>query len=168
MKPPKEIAQEIALRPRFKIELEYPKEQALSWFAEAKEHTDAYIVHCVDDHVFIKIPKEKQHFWSPQLDIEIISFEDNHCTLHGLFGPKPSVWTLFMFIHFLVATLFIGMGIWVYTQISLGAPYAVQLTVMALLVLLWFVLYFAGRMGKATGHDEMLELYQFMKGVLRN
>ncbi|GAB5399053.1 MAG: hypothetical protein Aureis2KO_06380 [Aureisphaera sp.] len=168
MKQPKEIANEIVLRPRFQMELDHPKERVISWFEEAKENTKEYVIHCIDDHVFIKIPKAKQHFWSPQLDIEVISFEENHCTLHGLFGPKPSVWTLFMFIHFLVATLFIGMGIWVYTQISLDAPFAVQLTVMGLLVILWFVLYFAGRMGKATGHDEMLELHHFMKNVLKH
>ncbi|MBX2827934.1 MAG: GTP-binding protein [Flavobacteriaceae bacterium] len=167
MKPPQEIANEIVLRPRFKIELDCAKELALSWFEEARQQPSPFVVHCIDDHVFIKVPKEKQHFWSPQLDLEITSFEKDHCTLHGLFGPKPSVWTLFMFIHFLVATLFIGIAIWAYTQISLGEPYAVQLTVMGLLILLWFVLYFAGRMGKATGQDEMLELYQFMQGILK-
>ena len=167
MTQPKEIVNEIVLRPRFKIELDYPIHIALGLFGEAKKNTEKFIVQCIDDHVFIKIPKEKQHFWSPQLDLEIIDKLDRTCVVHGLFGPKPSVWTLFMFIHFLVATLFIGMGVWAYSNLSLNNPYALQVTIMGLMILIWVVLYFAGRMGKEAGRKEMIQLHDFMKSTLK-
>ena len=121
----------------------------------------------VDHHVFLKIPKHLQHFWSPQLDLEITSFEEGKTTLRGLFGPKPAVWTMFMFFHFAVASLFIAFGIRAYTNASLDSPYLLQLVFMGLMVITWFVLYFAGRMGKQAGKKEMLKLYGFMKQTLQ-
>jgi len=160
------VPNEIVLRPRFKIELNCSNQEVLQAFAEAGATNDYFVVNRVDDHVFIKIPESDQHFWSPQLDLEIIQFEEGECTLHGLFGPKPAVWTMFMFFHFVVAGLFIGFGIWSYTRASLEEPYIVQVFLMGLMVLLWFVLYYAGRIGKATGKDQMHLLHGFMKDTL--
>jgi hypothetical protein len=160
------LSNEVVLRPRFRIELECSSEEALQAFEAAKKSNAEIVTTCVDDHVFLKIPKEKQHYWSPQLDLEITSFEEGKTFLRGVFGPKPAVWTMFMFLHFAVACLFIGFGIWAYTSMALDEPYAVQLLLMFLMVLAWFGLYFAGRMGKAKGRPEMYQLYGFMKDVL--
>lgn len=160
------LSNEVVLRPRFKIELDRSNEDALAAFEKVKANTRDFVITRVDDHIFLKIPKEKQHYWSPQLDLEIVSFEEGKSQLHGVFGPKPTVWTLFMFLHFGVATLFIGFGIWAYTKVTLDETYSVQLMLMGLMVLAWFALYFAGRMGKAAGKDEMHLLYNFMKETL--
>jgi len=161
-----ELGDEIVLRPRFKIELNHSNETVLSAFEASKDSTKGIVLLRIDDHVFIKIPKEDQHFWSPQLDLEIISFEEGESVLHGVFGPKPSVWTLFMFFHFIVGTLFIGIGIWAYTNASLKTSFTVQLVLLFLLGIVWFALYFAGRMGKSTGKKEMILLNTFMKKIL--
>ena len=83
--------------------MEIPRynEAILSDFENEKTTQSEFIITRVDDHVFIKFPKDKQHFWSPQLHLEINKVDDNSSTLHGLFGPNPTVWTLFMFLHFL-------------------------------------------------------------------
>ncbi|MCB0457632.1 MAG: GTP-binding protein [Flavobacteriaceae bacterium] len=161
-----ELGEEIVLRPRFSFDLSTTPEAAIDAFIAHKNNTEGIVVTQVEQHVFLKIPKHLQHFWSPQLDLEIFSFEEGKTTLRGLFGPKPSVWTMFMFLHFAVASLFIGFGIWAYTNASLNTPYALQLVLMALMVLAWFLLYAAGRMGKQAGKKEMLKLYSFMKQTL--
>lgn len=160
------ISNEIVLRPRFKIQLEKNNQSALELFDKAKEEQNEFIVTRVDDHVFIKFPKAKQHFWSPQLHLEINSEDENSSILHGLFGPNPTVWTMFMFLHFFVAVVFIGFGIWAYSNWSLDDSYIMQLFVMILMVILWFVLYFAGRLGRYKGKDEMHLLHDFMKKSL--
>lgn len=162
------LSNEIVLRPRFKKKLQQSNESALSAFENAKKQEYDYIITRVDDHVFIKIPKEKQHFWSPQLHLEIMEISETESELFGLFGPNPTVWTLFMFLHFGVATLFIGFGVWAYSNHSLDNPYSVQLIIMGLLVLVWFALYFAGKMGKSAGKKEMHELYALMNKILEN
>jgi hypothetical protein len=157
----------IVLRPRFKIELPYNNETVLKDFEIAKSSQKEYIVNRIDDHVFIKFPKQKQHFWSPQLHLEINEVDEKSSLLHGLFGPNPTVWTFFMFLHFMVAGLFIAFSIWAYTNWALKASYALQVSLMLFMVIVWFALYFAGSIGKASSKNEMLELQEFMNKVLK-
>jgi len=162
-------ANEIVLRPRFKFNLKHDNEMLLKLFEDTKSTQTNFIVSRVDDHVFIKIPKAKQHFWSPQLHLEINKNDtDEDSVIYGLFGPNPTVWTLFMFFHFIVAGLFIGFGIWAYVNWSLETNYAVQLFVTLLTIVIWFALYFGGRLGKKTGMAQMHELHHFMRDTLRN
>lgn len=160
------LSNEVVLRPRFKINLETDHQKALKAFKDKKSEQSEYIVTCVDHHVFIKIPKKKQHYWSPQLHLEIDPTGDDSCELRGLFGPNPTVWTMFMFFHFIVASLFIVFGIWAYSNWSLDNPFLIQCAMMILMIIIWFVLYYGGRMGKAKGNEEMHELYDFMKKTL--
>lgn len=156
----------IVLRPRFKLELEKNKETYLDAFEHAKNTQKDFVVTRLDDHVFIKYPRYKQEFWTPQLHIEINEVSSNSCLLHGLFGPNPTVWTMFMFLHFIVAGLFIGFSIWAYTNWSLDNDYTIQLFVALLMIVAWFVLYFAGRLGKSSNRTEILELHEFMNSVI--
>ncbi len=163
---PMQLTNEIVLRPRFKKKLNMSNEEALALFERQKNDQSKFIVSRVDDHVFIRIPKNKQHFWSPQLHLEISEETSNTSNLHGLFGPNPTVWTLFMFLHFAVALLFIAFGIWGYTDYSLKSSFVMQLVVMFFLLISWFVLYIAGQLGKKAGAAEMHQQYQFMKDTL--
>ena len=160
------ISNDIVLRPRFKMELNENNETVLKTFEDCRRSQSEYIVSRIDNHVFIKFPKEKQHFWSPQLHLEIDSIDTNSSLLYGLFGPNPTVWTLFMFLHFIVACLFIAFGIWAYSNWALDNSYAIQLSLMLLMVVVWFVLYFAGRIGKDSSKSEMRLLHDFMTNIL--
>ncbi|MBL4662373.1 MAG: GTP-binding protein [Flavobacteriaceae bacterium] len=162
-----ELGEEIVLRPRFKMELEQSSDWALQTFEKAKEETTQFVIHRSDDHVFIKIPKDKQHYWSPQLDLEIYQFEGEKTHVRGLFGPKPSVWTMFMFFHFVVIGLVLGVSVWAYSNAALQQPYFLQLVALFFLAIGWFALYFAGRMGKSAGKKEMIALNKFMYETLQ-
>lgn len=162
------LTTEIVLRPRFKIALPYHNTIILKVFEESKKTCEIYKVVRADDHVFIRLPKHKQQFWSPQLHLEINEIDDKTSTLHGLFGPNPTVWTLFMFLHFVVAGLFIAFGIWTYTNWTLKNPYGIPFGLMIAMVLAWFGLYMAGRLGRIKGKNEMHDLYNFMNTTLRS
>jgi hypothetical protein len=162
------LTNEVVLRPRFKFDVKRENQDLLKLFEDTKDTQTDFIVSCLDDHVFIRIPKQKQHFWSPQLHLEIIKLNENHSTVHGLFGPNPTVWTMFMFFHFFVAIIFIGFGAWAYSNWSLNMTYGLQVSVMGLMTILWFVLYFAGRLGKKSGMDEMHLLHHFMRDTIRS
>ena len=157
---------DIVLRPRFQIEISKNNESVLKAFQDSKSTQSDFIVSRIDDHVFIKFPKHKQHFWSPQLHLEINSVDKNSSLLHGLFGPNPTVWTFFMFLHFLVAGLFIAFGVWAYSNWALKTSYAIQLSCMLFMVIVWFVLYFAGSIGKVSSKNDMHELHDFMNSIL--
>ncbi len=163
-----ELSNDIILRPRFKFDVSADNEKLLKGFEDAKNNQSDFIVSRVDDHVFIKFPKQVQHFWSPQLNLEINEKDKSNSTVHGLFGPNPTVWTMFMFFHFVAAGLFFGFAIWAYTNFTLGNSYAIQLFLTLFMVVIWFVLYFAGRMGRTKGKPEMYQLHGFMKDTLRS
>ena len=158
----------IVLRPRFKIALKHDNTSVLKAFEDAKKTCETYKIVRVDEHVFIRLPKHHQHFWSPQLHLEINETDAQTSILHGLFGPNPTVWTMFMFLHFLVAGLFIAFGIWTYTNWVLKGSYGLPMGLTLLMVVAWFVLYFAGRFGRAKGKAEMQGLYDFMDATLRS
>lgn len=162
------ITSEIVLRPRFKKLLNHDHATVLKIFEDAKSTSKIYKIVRIDDHIFIRFPKHKQQFWSPQLHLEISDVDKDNSMLRGLFGPNPTVWTLFMFLHFIVAGLFIAFGIWTYTNWTLHNAYGIQLGMTLLMLGAWFVLYFVGRFGRVKGKAEMHDLYDFMNTTLRS
>lgn len=160
------LSNEIVLRPRFHMELEKPCSQLLKKFSEVKESQNRFIVSCVDDHIFIKLPNNQQHFWSPQLHLELSETKENKCTLNGFFGPNPTVWTMFMFFHVAVGILFMVNATWLYSNYNLENPIILQIGIGINLVIIWILLYFAGALGKKKGKPGMRELYDFMMETL--
>ncbi len=160
------LSNEIVLRPRFQMELEQPSSQLLTKFSEAKKSQTKFVISCVDDHIFIKLPNKEQHFWSPQLHLEISEKDENSCNLHGFFGPNPTVWTLFMFLHVAVGILFMANATWLYSNYNMENPITLQVGIAIVLVLAWILLYFAGAMGKKKGKPGMRELYDFMQATI--
>lgn len=161
------LSNEIVLRPRFKFDVKATNQQLLASFEQQRTKQDNFVVNRVEDHVFIRFPKHQQHYWSPQLHLEINQNEEGHTTVHGLFGPNPTIWTMFMFLHFVVAGLFIALAIWTYSKMTLDEPFAIPLFLTLFMIVIWFALYFIGRMGKTKGKPDMYKLHAFMRDILQ-
>ena len=117
-------------------------------------------------HIVIDVPIKEAHFWSPQLHIEIEKNDNDNTQVKGLFGPKPQVWSLFMFFHFALAVAFIGFSIMAYVKMSLNESYIGPLIICISIPVIWVVLYFLGNVGKRKGKEQMEELNDFMIEVL--
>jgi hypothetical protein len=98
--------------------------------------------------------------------LEILAEDPSGARVYGLFGPNPTLWTFFMFLHFGVATVFLIFGVWAYSSMSLDRSYGLQLGVMGAMLVLWFVLYAIGRAGRAKGKPQMQELHSFLMEVI--
>ena len=159
---------EIVLRPRFKIEIPRSNTSVLADFEKYKTTQQDIIINRLDDHVFLKLPKHKAHFWSPQLHLEINKVDNNNSVLHGLIGPNPTLWTFFMFLHFIIGCLFFAFGVWAYTNSTLKTSYAIQVSLMLFMVVIWLALYLGGRIGKSSSKPQMHELNDFMLEVLKD
>ena len=160
---------DIHLRPRFRMDFDISQEEIISKFKDNFSDTNCkYCGKIVDGHIVIDVPPEDNHFWSPQLNIEIEKVAQGKSLVKGLFGPKPQVWTMFMFFHFAVAVAFIGFSIMAYVQYTLKTDYKFALIMVIVLPVLWIVMYFLGRIGKKTGHQQMEELHAFMLKILDN
>lgn len=156
----KALPNDIVLRPRFQIRAEGPAESLLQLFKNAD--TPPFSIKISDHHVFIKFTPSASHFWSPQLQLEIVDNDDGNSTIYGLFGPNPTLWTFFMFVHFMVATLFIIFGVWAYSNNTLDKPIGLQIGLMVFMVATWIALYIFGRLGKRKGKPQMHQLHEFM------
>ncbi|MCF6168311.1 GTP-binding protein [Lutibacter sp.] len=158
---------DIYLRPRFKMNFNETQQSLISKFEDnLKDVNCKYCSKIIDGHIVIDIPLDENHFWSPQLNIEVEKIDKNKAIVKGLFGPKPQVWTLFMFFHFAVAVAFIGFSIMAYVKWTLKSDYTNALIVVIALPVLWIVMYFLGQLGKKKGHKQMDELYEFMMNTL--
>ena len=159
----------IHLRPRFTIDLQLNKEQVLTKFKKVLKDTDSrFPSRFVDGHIIIDVPKKEEHFWSPQLHLEVVDVPENTTILKGLFGPKPQVWTLFMFIHTSVGIAFLVFGVMLYAKWRLDESIILPLMMTIFLPLFWVLLYFLGRIGKSTGHGQMNDLHDLMTNILNN
>ena len=160
---------EVFLRPRFGIYFDENHEkiiQKFKTFLKEKENTNPS--RFSDGHIIIDVPKNEEHFWSPQLNLEVVEIAKNKSIVKGLFGPKPQVWTLFMFIHFVTGIAFLICAVMLYVKISLEESYVFPLMMVIFLPLFWAVLYFLGRIGKSTGHKQMDDLYNLMTSILES
>lgn len=159
----------IHLRPRFTIDLVENQDEVIGKFKKVLSETNnKFPAKFVDGHIIIDVPKREEHFWSPQLNLEIESLGENKSLLKGLFGPKPQVWTLFMFIHFIVGIAFLSFGVMLYVKLSLDKSIILPLMMLIFLPLLWVLLYFLGRIGKSTGHHQMDDLHDLMTNIIEN
>ncbi len=158
----------VLLKPRFKMKFNESQEEILDKFKDKfATGTCAYCSKIVDHHIVIDVPKEEDHFWSPQLHIEVEKDEEGNDTIvRGLFGPKPQVWTLFMFIHFAAAIAFMVFLVMAYTRWNLKQDYTFSLIMCIALPVFWIILYFLGQLGKKKGYNQMIELDDFMMKVL--
>ncbi|MFK5959027.1 MAG: GTP-binding protein [Lutibacter sp.] len=157
----------IHLRPRFKMNFDDDQLNLIKKFKDNLEDGNCkYCSKIVDGHIVIDVPINENHFWSPQLNIEIEKVKEKTTIVKGLFGPKPQVWTLFMFFHFAVAVFFIGFSVMAYVQRTLKSDNFFALSMVFALPIVWIVMYFLGRIGKKRGHKQMDELYVFMMKTL--
>ena len=83
-----------------------------------------------------------------------------------VFGPSPKVWTLCMFFHFVTASLFLGFGIWTYSNWFLDIPFTTPLLLMGLMVIVWISLYIGGRLGKQKGQKQMHQLHDILNSII--
>ena len=160
---------DIHLRPRFKMNFNESQDVLISKFKKnLKSENCNYCSKIVDGHIVIDVPVDENHFWSPQLNIEIERISTDETIVKGLFGPKPQLWTLFMFFHFAVAVAFIGFSIMAYVQWTLKEDNSMALMIVIGLPILWIIMYLLGRIGRRKGHKQMDELYGFMMKTLEN
>ena len=158
----------ILLKPRFKLRYSDPKQEIIEQFrVKLARETCPFPSKIVDHHIVIDVPEGTEHFWSPQLHVEVEE-EEGATVVKGILGPKPKIWTLFIFFHFAVAVTFFVFFVIFYSRWSLGHDYTLSMTMCILMPVLWVALYFAGQLGKKFGYDQMQDLHSFLTDTLKD
>lgn len=131
-----------------------------------RQKFENYKLNCDDDfcliikhnHIWMNVPESKRRYWSPHLHLELVEKDNNETHIRGLFGPDPTLWTLFMFLHFIVAGIFMIFSGIAYTNYVLKQPTTIDLIVMVMIVFVWFLLYFIAKQIRFKGNAQMNEL----------
>lgn len=150
------------IRPRIHLETHFSPDQLCAVFSEKLESNEFKIEGTVlSNFLSISPVKQDQHYWSPQLTVTIEETE-NGSLIRGLYGPKPNVWTMFIFIYAVIGfttfiTLMIGLS-----YMSLGKGTAI-LWLVPLFTLLFLTLYLVAYLGQKFGQRQMIFLHNFME-----
>ena len=156
----------IALRPRFEVESKNSVAQILEKAKQLKTELKAdYQIKIIDEHLYFYFSKEKRKYYSPFLHLELEANEGK-TIIKGLFGPEQLLWTLFMFLHFIIAGLFLVFAMMAYTHWSLNQSVILDVVVMTFMVVFWILLYVIARINREKGVPQMHELEDLMYKVL--
>lgn len=162
-----ETSQTIRLRLRFYKDVDETiliVRQKFETYAQNKSKD--FKINVCDNHIWFYVIGSKKQYWSPHLHIELEE-KENLTHIRGLFGPDQTLWTLFMFLHFIVAGIFTIFGMMLYSNITLKQPYGFDIVVMGLMVIVWFLLYFIARQIRFNGNGQMDELEAIFLEILK-
>ncbi len=153
------------IRPRIRVETPYSVDEIHDRI-KCRLKDEAHLCHGQLTQGFATIfpPPEEQHFWSPQLTLTMEELPQGSL-VRGLYGPQPSVWTMFVFFYSFIGfvTMIVamtGLSFW-----SLGKPSAILWWVPVLL-LLFLSLYLTAYFGQRLGHKQMTRLHRFIERCL--
>jgi hypothetical protein len=153
------------VRPRFNVLVKDSLENVTDKIKEGFEnHPSRCYGKVSHDFVVIQLPKEMQHYWSPQLSI-MIEQEGENNLLEGLYGPRPNVWTMFVFFYFIIGLAIVIALVIGFSNISLGESGVILWTV-PFLVLTFCSLYLVAYLGQRLSRDQMQILHDFIEDSL--
>jgi hypothetical protein len=154
-----EIDDQLPLRYRFYKVVSKSYEAILDSCIQLKETVEPdYKIKVAGHHIWLHVGLLNREKYSPHLHLEIEKMEDGNTSIRGLYGPDPVLWTLFMFLHFVVAGIFIIFSIITFSKWSLNQPFGFDLLVMFAMVNIWFLLYFIARLNRKKGLKQAKEL----------
>ncbi|MCB9360098.1 MAG: hypothetical protein H6587_01065 [Flavobacteriales bacterium] len=115
------------------------------------------------NHVFLNIPTENQHYWSPAMEVIIEELDDdkNKTSVRCLIGPRQTVWMMLMFFYVAVGVLGFFGGIYGLAKWNLGKE-TLLIWAVPLALLLFVVIYLTAKYGQRKGRDQMLYLVSFL------
>jgi hypothetical protein len=162
-----ELEKEIKLRYRFYKVSDKPLAELLEQFQSLKTSVEPdYKVKILDNHVWLSIGVLKREKHSPQLHLELEEMEDGKTAINGLFGPDPVLWTMFMFLHFVVAGVFTIFALITYSKWRLNQNFKIDIAIMIAMICSWGLLYLIARLNRSKGIPQMHELDKILNKVV--
>jgi hypothetical protein len=164
---PVEIDSQLHLRPRFELFSAIPLDNLKERFNEAKDKLEPdFKIKVIGNYIYLGIGLVARKNWSPNLQLELEAYEDGRTHIRGVFGPDPVLWTLFMFLHFVVAGIFLIFGVIAYSKYNLNEPCLFDLVIMFIMTNIWFLLYYIARYNRSRGLQQAESLEKIMRDLL--
>jgi len=154
------------VRPRFQLETAHTAPELIEKITRALAKEKAPCKGQAKDGFVSLYPLEAdQHYWSPRLNLTLEEI-DSGVLIRGLYGPRPEVWTMFVFFYSLIAFAIVVISVIGYSNISLG-HYTGILYAIPVLIMAFLSLYLVAYFGQKLGYDQMLMLHRFLEDLLK-
>lgn len=109
------------IRPRFTQHLPYPP-------SEVEERISARLAECCHGccllrfpgYLTLRIPEDRQEFWSPQLQLSLDPEGTSGTRITGIYGPRTNVWSMFLYGYLVAGVLGVFTGIFGIAQWVVG------------------------------------------------
>ena len=158
---------ELKLRYRFDKVVSKPIEAIIASCEKLKNKVEPdYRIKITEQYIRFSIGMLLREKYSPNLKIALEKMEDGNTFIKGTYGPDPVLWTLFMFLHFIVAGVFFIFMVIVYSKWSLNEPFKFDLMIMFSMTIIWFLLYFIARLNRSRGLSQMYELEKLFNKII--
>ncbi len=156
----------IRIRPRFKLLSSYTPENFTAIIKQQLQNakSNCYAESLLKSFIVLKIREEEQHFWSPQLTLSIDKREEGSF-IRGLYTPKPTIWSLFIFLYTGIGVCVLFAGLYGLSRLSLNLE-APILWLVPVLLGFALLLYIIAQIGQKLGAQQMFDLHHFLEGVI--
>lgn len=153
------------IRPRFQQRTHWPMERVQDTLkAKLAEPGSPCRGLIIPGYIVLRIPHEERHFWSPQLSVALEESPEG-TVLRGLYGPSPTVWTLFLFGYASLGLIALFISIIGFSRMSLGLNASI-LWILVLLGLVALAMWLTAQMGQKVGAEQTFRLHHFFEEAI--
>lgn len=153
------------VRPRFTAEVPLPPESLAAHINEQLMSMEAPCKGTIyAQYGTIYLPEKEQHYWSPQLTLHLEATEGG-TSVRGLYGPRASVWTFFIFLYAVLSLATIMVSVIGLSYYMLGKP-AQILWLLPLFIGAFLALYLGAQSGQRIGRPQLQTLHHFIEECL--
>ena len=153
------------MRPRYRRTTPIDSESLMQTIIEKLRKSENITGSTLENHAYLRVPVDNQHYWSPEFNITIENNEDGGSLVRGVVGPRPRVWTMFMFLYSaVIVLLFLGLSMGV-SQYMLGMDAPILWSIPAC-VILWILIVLASKFGQFKAKDQTLRLWSFVEEII--
>ena len=158
---------EVRLLLRFQQNIPQNREVILHKFQNFNlKNQSNYTVKTSEHHIWLNLIDEQKKYYSPHLHLELEELNTNETNIRGLYGPDPTLWTFFMFLHFVLAGLFVIFSIFLYTDWVLKNSLSTSIYILVAITIIWISLYFIARIIRSKDMHQMKELEKIYQQII--
>ena len=157
----------IDLRPRYSMIVPITIEESINRIVKGVELSNGDVNVIVRHHnIKLSIAEEDQHYWSPELNINIDHANvDGETVVYGVCGPKQSVWLMFTFFYGLLIFATLVVSLFGFTRLNLGMSSEILFVIPVLLIII-ISMYFTSKYGQKLAYDQMYLLRKIVKRAI--
>ncbi len=152
------------IRPKCKINSDIEPEVIIQEINSLLEETEIVKGKVIDNQIYLSLPEEELHYWSPELRVTITK-KKNGSLIKGIAGPNGKVWATFIIFYGLAVMLFIFGGSLGISEWMLNID-SFWIWSIPISILLYALIVIAAKYGQRLGNEQLIRLRYFLDEAL--